>query len=47
MSWDFETNVNHNLVRPKQEDYSSWDEYQKEVMHYLKLKFKDTYKNGN
>jgi|TARA_R100000908_G_scaffold65187_1_gene52643 hypothetical protein len=47
MSWSFETDINHSLVRPKQEDYTSWNEYQKDVMEYLRLKFKDTYKNGN
>ena len=47
MCWSFETNINHSLVRPEREDYPSWNEYQKDVMEYLRLKFKDTYKNGN
>jgi hypothetical protein len=47
MSWSFETNINHSLVRPEREDYPSWEAYQKDLMEYLILKFKDTYKNGN
>ena len=31
MSWSFETDINHSLVRPKEEDYTSWNEYQKET----------------
>jgi hypothetical protein len=45
--WTYEKNINHSLIRPKEEDYENWEAYQKAVMEYIYLKFKDTYKNGN
>ena len=39
--------INHNLIRPVEEDYSDWNEYHDKLMEYLYLKFKDTYSNGD
>ena len=37
----------YDLKRPVLQNYEGWNEYQKELMEYLYLKFKDTYSNGD
>ena len=39
--------IRHDLERPVLQNYNTWDEYHKELMEYLYLKFKDTYSNGD
>tara|TARA_R110002012_G_C11441114_1_gene590616 strand:- start:120 stop:278 length:159 start_codon:yes stop_codon:yes gene_type:complete len=45
--WDFEKGINHNLIRPDQKDFTSFESYWKELSNYLYLKYKDTRKNGD